>query len=127
MTAGHAQGLAVAALASLAAVFVAGIVLALVAGGLTGGELVVAGLLPMALAGAAGGAAGARAALAARVRGRDAFLVAIAGALVMCLTVTATFGAAGAGEALLIPLRGRGGRRARRPHRRQPVGRASVP
>ena len=84
--------------------FVAGLVLAVLAGGLTGGDLVAAGLAPMALAGAAGGAAGARAALARGVRGRDAFLVAIGGALAMCAVVTVLFGAGGAGEALVIPL-----------------------
>ena len=109
MTAGHAQGLVVAALASLAAVVVAGLVVALLAGDLTGGDLVAAGLLPMALAGTAGGGAGARAALARGVRGRDAFLVAIAGALLMCVLITALFGADGAGAAVLIPLAIAGG------------------
>ena len=72
MTAGHTQGLVVAALASLAAVFVAGIVLASARSDLVGGELVVAGCCRWASPAPAGGTAGARVALARGVRGRDA-------------------------------------------------------
>ncbi len=104
MTAGHTQGLVVAAIGCLVAVFVAGLVLALLAGDLIGADLVAAGLVPMGLAGAAGGAVGARVALARGVRGRDAFLVAIGGALAMVVAVTALLGASGAGEAVVTPL-----------------------
>jgi len=104
MTAGHAQGLAVAVVGCLLAVFVAGLVLLLMAGDLVGGDLVMAGIVPMGLAGAVAGAAGARVALARGVRGRDAFLVAVGGAFATVVAVTALLGASGAGEALVTPL-----------------------
>ena len=97
------------------------------ADGLTGGDLVAAGLAPMALAGAAGGAAGARAALARGVRGRDAFLVAIGGALAMCAVVTVLLRRGRRRRGARDPARDRRRRGRRRADRRQAVGRASVP
>ena len=127
MTAGHAQGLAVAALASLAAVFVAGLVLAVLAGGLTGGDLVAPGWRRWRSPARPAAPPGRARRWRRGVRGRDAFLVAIGGALAMCAVVTVLVRRGRRRRGARDPARDRRRRGRRRADRRQAVGRASVP